>query len=255
MSKSDFFCAMDTAFSLKGKTILVTGASSGIGRACAICFAESGAKVLLSGRSEERLAEVQALCPGSVSLPGDLSASDGTAKLAASMESVDGFLHAVGVSRQMPIRFSTDEDLNFIMDANYFSGVRLTRDIMKLKKINKGGSVVYIASISGMLSCIGQFMYGSSKAAMIEFARDMAVEFAPRKIRANAISPGMVRTPMTEDFIKDSPDLYQADLKKYLLGYGDVSDVANAAQYLLSDASKWVTGTNLVVDGGYVCQK
>lgn len=157
MSKSDFFCAMDTAFSLKGKTILVTGASSGIGRACAICFAESGAKVLLSGRSEERLAESAGpVPPGSVSLPGDLSASDGTAKLAASVESVDGFLHAMGVSRLMPIRFSTDEDLNFIMDANYFSGVRLTRDIMKLKKINKGGSVVYIASTSGMLSHIGR---------------------------------------------------------------------------------------------------
>ncbi len=248
---------MDNNFSLQGKNILITGASSGIGRASAELFSKSGATLFLSGRNEARLAETVSMCSGkAVAIASDLSNEEGVSKLVSAIDTpLDGVFLCAGIDCVKLLKFSSDEDLQNIFNSNYFSAVRLIRELVKAKKIAKGASIVLTASVAGALASFGKFLYGGSKAALIELAKDLAVEFAPRKIRVNSIAPGLISTPMTESFINGEPDLVTVDKRKYLLGYGEPIDVACAAQYLLSDAARWVTGINLVVDGGYTCFK
>ena len=246
---------MSAAFSLEGKKILVTGAGSGIGRECAVRFAASGAEVFLNGRNSARLEEVSKLCPNSHIVTADLANAKDRKTLVESIDSLDGIAMCAGIGGYSLLKFAKDEDIDSIIDTNVGATIKLVRDVVQKKILNKGASLVCVASVAGMISRPGQFAYGTSKAALVNFCRDAAVDLAPRKIRVNSVSPGFVKTPMNLDFMKNEPQLCAADEKKYLLGHGNPADVANAIHFLLSDAAAWITGTNLVVDGGYICQK
>ncbi len=248
---------MANAFSLSGKKILITGASSGIGLASAEMFSKDGASLVLNGRNRDRLNKILAICSKSADVvSSDISALSGVQDLVNAVVSpLDGVFMCAGITINSLIKFSSESDIGKIFDTNCFSCIRLLRELLTAKKLSRGAAVVITASVAGMLASPARSLYGSSKAALIEFARNAAVELAPRNIRVNTISPGLVNTPMTTEFVNSEPELCEADRRKYLLGYGEPSDVAYAAQYLLSDASRWITGINLIVDGGYTCHK
>ena len=246
---------MLSEFSVEGKTVFITGASSGIGACCAEVFARGGANVLVSGRDKERLAEVAQKCGANARIfECELNDSEQVSALAENLPAFDGAVFCAGMDFRVPLRFASDAELENVMQTNLVSTMRLVRGLIKQRKVNKGGSLVFMSSVAGAFADAGHCLYGVSKAAVAALARELAVELAPRGIRANSLSPAMVKTPMTAAFFADARAA-EADSKKYLLGGGDVKSVANAAQFLLSDASAWITGVNLPVDGGYSCWK
>lgn len=246
---------MLSEFSVEGKTVFITGASSGIGACCAEVFARGGANVLVSGRDKERLAEVAQKCGANARIfECELNDAEQVSALAENLPAFDGAVFCAGMDFRVPLRFASDAELENVMQTNLVSTMRLVRGLIKRRKVNKGGSLVFMSSVAGAFADVGHCLYGVSKAAVAALARELAVELAPRGIRANSLSPAMVKTPMTAAFFADARAA-EADSKKYLLGGGDVKSVANAAQFLLSDASAWITGVNLPVDGGYSCWK
>ena len=248
---------MEDIFSLNGKTILITGATSGIGRACAANFAANGARILAVGRSQSKLDSLKAELGegGHVFISADLSAFD-SYKFIADIPVFDGAFLCAGIAADgMPLKFIADDIITQTMQVNLLSNILMTREIIKRRKINRGGSLVYAASVAGMVGNAQSSIYAAAKAGLIAFAKYIAVELAPRKCRVNTISPGLVETPMVEDFINNKPELCALDAKKYLLGYGKTGDIVPLVRYLLSDASAWTTGANIVIDGGYTCQK
>lgn len=240
-------------FSLEGKTILVTGASSGIGRAIAIECSRMGATVVLNGRNEERLAEtLSAMETGEhVVLAADLVSDEAIAKLVSEIPVVDGVALCAGMGITLPVQFCDRKNMDKIFNINFFSTSELMRMLYKKKKISKGGSMVVLDSVGGVtIFNSGSAIYGSTKAALNSFAKYCAREFAARKIRVNCICPGMIETPLIGDVIL-TEDERKADENKYpLKRYGHPEEVAYPAVYLLSDASVWVTGTDIMVDGG-----
>lgn len=246
---------MLSEFSVEGKTVFITGASSGIGACCAEVFARGGANVLVSGRDKERLAEVAQKCGANAHIfECELNDAAQVSALAENLPAFDGAVFCAGTDFRVPLRFASDAELENVMQTNLVSTMRLVRGLIKRRKVNRGGSLVFMSSVAGAFADAGHCLYGVSKAAVAALARELAVELAPRGIRANSLSPAMVKTPMTAAFFADARAA-EADSKKYLLGGGDVKSVANAAQFLLSDASAWITGVNLPVDGGYSCWK
>lgn len=246
---------MLSEFSVEGKTVFITGASSGIGACCAEVFARGGANVLVSGRDKERLAEVAQKCGANARIfECELNDAVQVSALAENLPVFDGAVFCAGMDFRVPLRFASDAELENVMQTNLVSTMRLVRGLIKRRKVNRGGSLVFMSSVAGAFADAGHCLYGVSKAAVAALARELAVELAPRGIRANSLSPAMVKTPMTAAFFADARAA-EADSKKYLLGGGDVKSVANAAQFLLSDASAWITGVNLPVDGGYSCWK
>jgi NAD(P)-dependent dehydrogenase (short-subunit alcohol dehydrogenase family) len=241
-------------FLLAGKTILVTGASSGIGRACAVELAGLGARVVASGRSVERLAETLGLMSGAghLSLAADLSSDDGRALLSSALPVLDGVVHCAGVNRILPASFTGAADFETIHSINAEAPIILTTRLLKEKKIANNASIVFISSISSMAGWTGLMSYAASKAALVGASRVLAVELGRRGIRVNCVSPGMVTTPMNEKVeASRTEEARREDEKRYPLGYGKPEDVAHAVAFLLSPASRWITGTNLVIDGGY----
>jgi len=243
---------MYNPFSLEGKTILVTGASSGIGRATAIECSKLGASVVITGRNEERLNETFKSLEGDghLQIVADLTKQDDIDRLVSQIDRLDGLVNNAGVGRNKPVGFIKMEDLDYVYQANVFSGILLTKALLKKKKINRGGSIVFTSSISSRLNSPGIAMYASSKAAITSYMRSCAVELGDKQIRSNAVLPGMVETKLitrgdyTEEDMNRDKELYA--LKRY----GKPHEIAYAIIYLLSDASSWVTGTSLVVDGG-----
>lgn len=242
-------------FSLRGKTILVTGASSGIGQATACLTAQFGAKVILVARNIDRLNTVAQSMNGCeespVIIPTDLTETGEIEKLVEQLTSVDGIMLCAGKGLTLPVQFCDRKNFEDIFELNFFSTVELVRLMYKKKKINKGGAIVAVSSMGGThVFSGGNGIYGASKAALDSFMKFAAKEFAARKIRVNTILPAMVDTPLihrgtiSEEQLAENAKIYP--LKRY----GQPEDIANAAVYLLSDASAWVTGTSLVVDGG-----
>lgn len=246
-------------FSLEGKTIVVTGASSGIGQQCAITCSQMGAKVVLMARNEQRLAETLSKMQGEghLAVSCDLTVFDaikGKVKEIVSMVGpIDGLVNCAGISTTLPLKLMSPAKMDEFFHTNVFSGVELTRHFCQMGNVRKeGASVIFLSSIMAMAGENGKSLYAMTKGALLSAVRSLACEYARRKIRFNAISPGAILTPINQNLphMKD-PDARAALEAKHLLGLGETSDIANACIYLLSDASRWVTGQNLVVDGGY----
>jgi len=245
---------MKNPFSLEGKTILVTGASSGIGRETAIECADMGASVIITGRNVERLQAVYDLvqAPSKSQIVTDLTTADGLDTLVAALPHLDGAVFCAGNSTTLPLQFGTREKFDEMFGVNFFAPVELLRLMYKKKVLNKGASVVMIASIGGTHSFMpGNGVYGASKAALNSVMKYAAREFASRRVRVNSICPGMVDTPLIHRGTITEEQLAE-DAKRYPLGrYGRPEDIAHGAIYLLSDASSWLTGHDLVIDGGF----
>jgi NAD(P)-dependent dehydrogenase (short-subunit alcohol dehydrogenase family) len=248
---------MYNPFSLKGKRIFVTGASSGIGRAIAVECSKMGAELIITARNEERLNETFHLMEQSdlyhKIISGDLLNEDDLRKITGFIpDKLDGIVQCAGFTISKPFKNLSKENLENIMKVNFEAPILLTQQLLKQKKIEKTASIVFISSISGVFcSLIGNGAYSASKGAINGMVKNLAMELAPQSIRVNSVNPGMIHTNILESGVITQAQL-QEDVKKYPLGrYGNPEEVAYAVIYLLSDASKWVTGSNLLIDGGY----
>lgn len=250
---------MYNPFSLIGKTILVTGASSGIGQATAIECSKLGASVVITGRNKERLEQTFHNLDVSQGqnhqmLIADLTNDDSLEQFVKQLPSLDGVLSNAGVLKNpVPIKFIKDDAMHDIFDANLFSHVKLARDLHKKKKLNKNASYVFTASTGGVAThVVGNSIYDMTKSAINAFVKSCAVDLSSRGIRCNAVCPGMIMTPMTKPEGTLSEADYQKDIKNhYLLGrYGQPEEVAHVIAFLLSDASSFMTGASVMVDGG-----
>lgn len=243
---------MYNPYSLEGKTVLVTGASSGIGRATAIECSKLGAKVVITARHEERLKETLNALEGDGHqlILCEMTSDDDLTNLVETVPVLDGLVCNAGINKLVPIRQLKAEDLNHIFEVNTFSSIILLQKLMKKKKLAEDASVVYTSSISGIgAAAVGESMYIASKGALSAFVKAAALECSKKGIRVNAVCPGMVKTEMSDAYDLNEGD--NEDLKNYPLGrYANPTDIAWAIIYLLSNASSWVTGTNLVIDGG-----
>lgn len=241
-------------FSLENRTVLVTGASSGIGRTTAIECSRMGAHVIITGRDQARLDEVLHQLDGeeNLSLVADLTQAEQVENLVAQLPALDGIVLCAGQGTVVPFKMADRKKLDPIFEINYFAPVELLRQIIKKRKIANGASVVFVSSIGGVDSItVGNSIYGASKAALNSAMRFCALELAPKKIRVNSVCPGMVNTKLIQGGAV-SEEQHQADMQKYpLKRYGEPEDIAHGIIYLLSNASSWVTGHSLVIDGGY----
>ena len=248
---------MYNPYTLKNKTILVTGASSGIGRAIAIECSKMGATVVITGRDQKHLSETfqQMEEQGKHQiLQADLSKEEDIISLVDSIVyKLDGIVQCAGFTIPKPFQFFTKENLNRVMGVNFEAPFYLTQYLLKQKKIAKGASIVFISSISGVwVSYVAGSLYSASKGAINGFVKGLAIELASRNIRVNCVNPGMIVTDILKEGIVSEQQL-EEDAKKYpLQRYGKPEEVAYAVIYLLSDASNWVTGSNLLIDGGYI---
>lgn len=239
-------------YSLVGKTILITGASSGIGRATAIECSRLGAKCVITGRNEERLNETlsQMVGEGHQEVVADIATQDGIDVLIEQMPNIDGLVSNAGIGINKPIKFYKQENLETIFQTNTFSPMLIIKGMLKKKKVNEKGSIVFVSSVAAFNSKLGNGIYGASKAALMAYMRYCAREVAEKGIRANSIHPSMVDTPFIHDNTFSEEEL-QKDITNYpLKRYGRPEEIAHAIIYLLSDASAWVTGTSLIIDGG-----
>lgn len=244
---------MNNPFSLAGKTILITGASSGIGQATAIECSKMGATIILCGRNVERLNETRnQLCgDGHIIFDGDLSDNSTIERLVSAVPVLDGVVLSAGKGLTLPFQFSTREQFDDIFDINFFSPVELLRLLVKKKKVAKQGSVVFVVSIGGTRRfSVGNSIYGASKSALQAMVNFCAQELASKKIRVNSVNPGMVETPLIRRGTL-TEEQFQADMNLYpLKRYGRPEEIAYGIIYLLSDAAAWVTGQSIVIDGG-----
>ena len=239
-------------FSLSGKTILVTGASAGIGKAIAIACSQMGANVILNGRNKVRLkATFNELFVGNHQIiPADLSIKEEREYLVDKLPQLDGIVQCAGVGSRVPCKMIQQDDLKHVFIPNVEAPILLQTELLSKKKINKASSIVFIASKAATFPSIGNAAYSASKGAIISYAKCLALELAPRKIRVNCICPAMVWTDLIFQDGISKEDLEEAQLKYPLKRYGKPEDIAYLAIYLLSDASTWMTGTNVDITGG-----
>lgn len=240
-------------FSLVGKTILVTGASSGIGKAIAISCAKIGARVVITGRNEERLADTLSQMPdnGNISITADLTVAEQLDKLATEIPTLNGIVHCAGIGDRTLLKMVREKDLERVMSANFNAPVLLQRALLKKKKVLPQASIVFIASRAPFAPTIGNGLYAASKGAMLAYAKVLGLELASQLIRVNCICPAMVWTDLVErDAAMTGADYHEAEKSYPLKRYGRPEDIANLAIYLLSDASCWMTGSNIDITGG-----
>ena len=245
---------MYNPFSLEGKTILVTGASSGIGRAIAVECSKMGAIIILSARNEERLQEtlVQLKGSGHSIIVADLNSENDRMMLVEKSPNLDGLVNCAGLVKTLPFQFITEEVLQEVMNVNFTAPMLIAAQFVKKKKLIKNSSIVFISSISGVfIGVTANSIYSASKGAVNGMVKNMALELAVKNIRVNSVNPGQIKTNILSAGIITDEQL-ERDTEKYpLKRYGEPEEVAYAVVYLLSDASKWVTGSNLVIDGGF----
>jgi len=241
-------------FTLKEKKVFVSGASSGIGKAIAIECSRMGATLCITGRNTERLNGTFSQLEGSghIQIVADLKTDDGIKAVVEAMPLLDGIVHCAGIAKPWPFQFSGKEVINEVMGINFYSPAILSQQLLKNKKINKGASIVFISSISGVsCSSVGGSVYSASKGAINGLVKGMALDLAPKMIRVNTVNPGMIDTniltagAISEEQLKEDTNRYP--LKRY----GKPEEVAYLVIYLLSDASSWVTGSSLLIDGGF----
>lgn len=245
---------MYNPFSIEGKTVFITGASSGIGRATAIECSKMGAQLFISGRNPLGLQETFDKLEGTdhVQILADLENTADIQSLVEQLSLLDGVVHCAGITKTIPFQFIDEKELTAIMQVNFTAPTLISQALIKKKKLNKGASIVFISSVSGVYcSFVANSMYSASKGAINGLVKGMAVDLASKGIRVNCVNPGMIDTPLlSEGAIPEA--LQKEDIKRYPLNrYGKPEEVAHSIIYLLSDATKWVTGSNLLIDGGY----
>ena len=240
-------------FRLDNKTILVTGASSGIGAQTAITISQAGGTVILSARNEERLQKIfdQLKGSGHRIIPADLTDENQIETLVNSVPNLNGLVLSSGMVRPFPVKFIGEKQVDEMFNLNYKAPVVLTSKLFKTKKINPSASLVFMSSISSHFAHKGGALYSGSKAAVNSYSKTIAIEYGTKKIRSNVISAAMVKTPIFDEAEKAvSKEMMDKHGTNYPLGFGEPEDIANAIVFLLSDAAKWITGTELVMDGG-----
>ena len=239
-------------FSLAGKTILVTGSSSGIGLAIAVSVSRMGANVVINGRNFEKLEYTFAQLVGENNsiIAADLTKSEDIAKIADFVPPLDGIVHCAGIGHRMPAKMLTENDIDIVMKANFNGAVLLQAALLTKKKVKKDSSIVFIASKAAEFPSPGNAIYSASKGALISYARCLALELAPRGIRVNCICPAMVWTKLIMQNQVTLEQLQESEKSYPLKRYGKPEDVANLAIYLLSDASSWMTNSCIDLTGG-----
>lgn len=239
-------------FSLSGKTILVTGASSGIGKSIAVASAKMGATLLITGRNAEKLrGTFNDMPPGNHRFfPVDLSDSQEVDKMVVSLPPLDGVVHCAGIGHQKVCKLINEDDIDSVMGANFKMTVLLQAKLMQHRKIKKNSSIVFIASYTANSPMIGNAIYSASKGALVSYARCLMLEVAPRQIRVNSICPAMVWTELIHHDGITREELEKEELRYPLKRFGQPEDVANLTVYMLSDASMWMTGSCVDLTGG-----
>jgi NAD(P)-dependent dehydrogenase (short-subunit alcohol dehydrogenase family) len=243
---------------LKTKTLLITGASSGIGRATAIMLANMGARVIINGRSEERLNETFSKLDKSLQhkiIKADISENDGIELIIKDIKNIplDGVVYCAGIVKPLPLKFIKQHHIDEVFKINYTAPVLLTSALFANNLINKGASFVFLSSISSKHPYFGGALYTSSKAALEAYAKTIAVEYSSKKIRSNIISPGLVETPILElSREANTPEAFKIQEASYPFGFGKPEEVARLATFLISSASGWITGQNIMMDGGHL---
>mgnify|MGYP000086891476 CR=1 FL=1 len=239
-------------FSLAGMSVLVTGASSGIGRQTAISCADMGARVIITGRDAVRLEETRGRLEGDghVAVAADLTDAEGLARVVDVAGVVDGVAHCAGISMIAPFRMVSEKAIDAVFKTNFHAPVLLTQRLLAKRQIANGGSIVFISSTTAHIGTIATSMYAASKGALFPAARALGLELATKqKIRVNCISPGYVNTPLLDGINNGAASIEQNyDLAP--LGLGEPEDVANAVVFLMAGASKWITRSTLIIDGG-----
>ena len=239
--------------SLQNKTILITGASSGIGRATAIQLSQLGASVALNGRNDKELQNTANACAGKpIVLKADLCNEEEVSQLIELSPKLNGWVHCTGKVLPVPVKFIQEKHLEEILNVNFKSAVKLTSALLRGKKLNDGSSILFISSVSVLHSYFGGGPYVASKAALEAHARTMALELASKKIRVNVLQPALVKTAIykaTSEAAMNQQEMEEHE-KKYPLGIGEPEDVAKAAAFFISDESSWITGSSLKMDGG-----
>jgi NAD(P)-dependent dehydrogenase (short-subunit alcohol dehydrogenase family) len=244
-------------FSLENKTILITGASSGIGKAVAIACSNMGGEILLNARNIERLNMTLSKLEGDGHgiVASDLSTQEGIDKLVEFCPQLDGIVHCAGIPKICPIKHLNRETLNTIINVNEVAPILLTAGLLKKKKLKKGSSIIFIASTAGVLTAgaVGDTDYSATKGALSGFVKTAARELGPQNVRVNTICPALVKTPILEsaNAVLSESELDTKLTRYHIKRFGEPDDVAWAAVWLLSDTTKWVTGINLPIDGGY----
>jgi NAD(P)-dependent dehydrogenase (short-subunit alcohol dehydrogenase family) len=235
-------------FSLEGKKILITGASSGIGKQTAIEASKLGAELVLTGRDEKRLNETLSLCEkGNHKLIiADLLVHEQLKNVVSEISKLDGIVHSAGAVEYMPCKFINEKNVYEMMDVNYKTAVLITSYLLRKKKLNNMASIVFISSIASVLPAFGGSLYSSAKAALEGFSRALSVEIAAKKMRSNCLLPTLVETDLLDKARKvvsaHGINQYETQLP---LGFGEPEDVANTAIFLLSDEAKWITGQSI----------
>jgi len=246
-------------FSLSGRRVLVTGASSGIGRGIAILISQLGAEVICNGRNEKRLEETLVNLAGTGHATAKFDLNDVEAiqpwmkEISQQHGRLWGVVHAAGIQQTLPAAMVSKEKFDQVFTTNTKAAFFLAKSIFSPSiRDERGGSIIFISSVMSLVSQAAISTYSLSKAALSGLSKSLAVEFAPKKIRVNCISPAYIKTPLLDNMMKKWSEAQVKELvKRHPLGIGEIQDVAYATSFLLSDAARWITGTNLVVDGGY----
>ncbi len=254
---------INNPFSLKNKVILITGASSGIGRQCAITCSHLGASVIIMGRDKERLQETLSAMDTSKNhkvISVDLSEPEKVKNYVEEAKDklgrINGLINCAGISTTLPFKNISIDKMEEFFSTNVISGLNLTKHVINHSNFSsEGGSVIFLSSVMGVAGAKGKVLYSMTKGALLSVTRSLALELALRKIRVNSISPGVVQSPMSESAVySQNKDALDEVRSEHPLGLGITEDIANACAFLLSDGARWITGTNLVVDGGYLAK-
>lgn len=248
---------MFNPYSLQGKKILVTGASSGIGAGIAIDASKMGGDIVITGRNEERLSDTLgslAASEGHEVICADLSKDEELQRLSDKLPILDGIVLCAGIIKTTPVKNIKDDALYEIFETNILSSIKLIRNLLKKKKIAKGASIVFISSVSTFNVKIGNSLYSATKGAVNSFAKALALEMAKQSIRVNCIQPGFVPSQILDKSGIEADQFLKFYAERHPLGFGSRDDIAYACIYLLSDAARWVTGSIFTIDGGYTLQ-
>lgn len=240
-------------FSLKGKTVLITGASSGIGRETAIVCSKMGATVVITGRNEGRLKETFDNLEGdcNLSIAADLTDSEAIESLVQQLPALTGVVHCAGIGDRSILKMVKEKDIAKVMRTNFESPVLLQKALLRKKKLDNSSSIVFVASRAPFAPTVGNGIYAASKGALIAYTKVLGLEVANQLMRVNCVCPAMVWTELVErDAALTGTDYHEAEKAYPLKRYGRPDDVANLIVYLLSDASSWMTGSSIDITGG-----